>query len=58
MELKTKGNLATFFEARNVAVIGSFKEAWSGGYGVIKNLLNFRFSQAIFIPLTHTTAKF
>ncbi len=48
MELKTKGNLATFFEARNVAVIGSFKEKWSGGYGVIKNLLNFRFSGHIY----------
>jgi len=44
MEPKKKGNLGAFFEARNVAVIGSFREEWMGGYGVTKNLLNFGFS--------------
>ena len=48
MELKTKGNLETFFEAHKVAVIGSLKEEWTGGYGVIKNLLNFGFSGHIY----------
>ena len=42
-ELNRNSNLGTFFEARSVAVIGSFKEAWMGGYGVVKNLLNFGF---------------
>ena len=37
-----------FFEARSIAVIGSFKEQQMGGYGVIKNLLDFGFSGAIY----------
>lgn len=45
---KEKGNLGTFFDARNVATIGSFKEEWMGGYGVTKNLLNFKFSGDIY----------
>jgi len=48
MALKRNNDLGAFFEARNVAVIGSFKEYWVGGYGVIKNLLNFGFSGNIY----------
>ncbi len=48
MGLKINSDLGTFFEARNVAAIGSFKEEWMGGYGVVKNLLNFGFSGNIY----------
>ena len=48
MELNKRDNLGAFFEAHNVAIIGSCKEQWIGGYGVIKNLLNFGFSGNIY----------
>ncbi len=46
--MNRQGNLASFFGARSVAVIGSFREEWAGGYGVIKNLLNFGFSGNVY----------
>ena len=48
MEAKNRNGLGAFFEARSVAVIGSFREQWMGGYGVIKNLLNFGFTGKIY----------
>ena len=34
MELRKNSDLGIFFEAGKVAVVGSFKEEWMGGYGV------------------------
>jgi len=48
MELKHNGGLGIFFAARNVAVMGSFREGWMGGYGVIKNLRDFGFSGTVY----------
>ena len=48
MELRKNSDLGIFFEAGKVAVVGSFKEEWMGGYGVIKNMLNFGFSGRIY----------
>ena len=48
MELRKNSDLGIFFEAGKVAVVGSFKEEWMGGYGVIKNMLSFGFSGRIY----------
>ena len=40
--------MKAFFDARKIAVIGSFREAWMGGYGVLKNLLDFGFTGLIY----------
>ncbi len=48
MKSQGRDDLGAFFEPRGVAVIGSLKERWSGGYGVIKNLLRFGFAGNIY----------
>ena len=44
-----KHELAPFFEPRNVAVVGSFREGTFGGYVVVKNLLNAGFTGNIYL---------
>jgi acyl-CoA synthetase (NDP forming) len=46
--LKKKSDLKYFFEPQSVAVIGSFKEGFFGGYVVVKTLLNAGFTGRIF----------
>ncbi len=43
-----KSNLSLFFEPKSVAVIGSMREGYFGGYVVIKTLLNAGFKGKIF----------
>jgi len=43
-----KSDLEPFFEAQRVAVIGSLREGYFGGYVVIKTLLNAGFSGEVF----------
>ena len=43
-----KNTIAPFFEPESVAVIGSFRETWFGGYISIKHLLTFGFSGKIY----------
>ena len=48
MKAHDRGVLRAFFEPSGVAVIGSLREGWSGGYGVIENLLHFGFAGNIY----------
>ena len=41
-------NLSLFFEPKSVAVIGSLREGYFGGYVVIKTLLNAGFKGKLF----------
>ena len=43
-----EGSVAPIFEPQSVAVIGSLRETWFGGYVVIKNLLDFGFPGKIY----------
>ncbi len=43
-----KNGLSLFFEPQSVAVIGSLKEGYFGGYVVIKTLLNAEFGGKIY----------
>ncbi|MGD9031749.1 MAG: CoA-binding protein [Desulfobacteraceae bacterium] len=44
----TKSQLSLFFEPRSIAVIGSLREGFFGGYVVIKSLLNAGYSGEIY----------
>lgn len=46
--MPVKSNLSLFFEPKSVAVIGSLREGYFGGYVVIKTLLNAGFKGRIF----------
>jgi acetate---CoA ligase (ADP-forming) len=46
--MSAKSDLSLFFEPRSVAVIGSLREGYFGGYVVIKTLLNAGFKGKIF----------
>lgn len=46
--LKKKSDLKYFFEPKSIAVIGSFKEGFFGGYVVVKSLLNAGFAGEIY----------
>jgi len=35
-----RGNVSRFFEPRRIAIIGSFKEGFFGGYVIVKSLMN------------------
>jgi len=48
VDAKGKSDLSLFFEPRSVAVIGSLKEGYFGGYVVIKTLLNAGFAGKIY----------
>jgi acyl-CoA synthetase (NDP forming) len=50
-----RDNLRSFFEARSLAVIGSFREGWFGGSVVIRSLLNAGYKGEIYpIHPNHT----
>jgi acyl-CoA synthetase (NDP forming) len=55
MESHKDSRLASFFEPRGVAVIGSMKE-WGEGYTVIRNILDFGFSGRIY-PVSRSSAQ-
>jgi len=46
--MSVKSNLSLFFEPQSVAVIGSLREGYFGGYVVIKTLLNAGFKGKLF----------
>ena len=46
--MSVKSDLSLFFEPKSVAVIGSLREGYFGGYVVIKTLLNAGFKGKIF----------
>jgi len=48
VDAKEKSGLSLFFEPRSVAVIGSMKEGYFGGYVVIKTMLNAGFAGKIY----------
>jgi len=47
-KIPEKNDLALFFEAKSLAVIGSFKEAVFGGYVAVKTLLNSGYAGKIY----------
>jgi len=49
----TRSDLSTFFEARSIAVIGTFREGWFGGSVVIKSLLSAGYKGPIY-PINPT----
>jgi len=48
MDSYKETDLNAFFEPRGVAVVGSLREGWGGGYGVIKNMRHFGWSGDIY----------
>jgi len=40
MDYGDPSHLSSFFEPRSIAIFGSFREAFSGGYVIVKSLLN------------------
>ena len=55
MQLHKNSQLASFFEPRGVAVIGSMRE-WGEGYTVIRNMLDFGFPGGIY-PVSRSSAQ-
>jgi predicted CoA-binding protein len=55
---EAQDNIAALFDPQSVAVIGSFKESWFGGYIVAKQLQDFGFSGRIYpIKPNYDTAQ-
>lgn len=52
----SRNDLCSFFDARSVAVIGTFREGWFGGSVVIKSLMNAGYKGQIY-PINPTYKK-
>jgi len=40
MDKESPSQLSSFFDPRSIAIIGSFREEFFGGYVIVKSLLN------------------